>query len=249
MTSDDVYAGPVWHAEAILFDMDGVLVDSLPLIDRLLTRWARLHGIEPEVVRTAAHGRREAEFVAAVAPLLDVREEVARMTAWQTSEFDGCAALPGAAAHLSALPPHRWAIATSGSREVAHGRLAAAGIPLPEVMVTADDVENGKPHPAPYLAAADLLSVAPRDCVVVEDAPSGVASGKAAGMRVVGLAPEGRDIGADVHITDLTRLVVRQHPPALGGQALRITFEEARFPGGAPGRTPSGIGATAEEHV
>ena len=190
------------QTRAVLFDLDGVLVDSMSLVERLLTRWARLQGLDPGLVLRTAHGRREADLVRTLAPAADVEAEIALMQHWQVTEFDGCAACEGAAGLTAALGTDRWAVVTSGSRAVATGRLRAAGLPVPRVLVTADDVANGKPHPEPYLTAAAALGLDAADCVVIEDAPSGAASGIAAGMRVIavtGPPPRSADGFGDVH--------------------------------------------------
>jgi sugar-phosphatase len=176
------------QVQAALFDLDGVLVDSMPMITRLLGRWADTHGLEPGLVLRKAHGRREADLVRELAPWADVDVEVARMQAWQTAEFDGCVQCPGAEPLLRSLGG-RWAVVTSGSRQVATGRLHAAGLPLPQTLVSATDVRVGKPHPEPYLRAAAILGLDPSECIVVEDAPAGIASALGAGMRVIALAP------------------------------------------------------------
>ncbi|MFD8812058.1 HAD-IA family hydrolase [Streptomyces sp. NPDC059627] len=193
-----------WCAQAVLFDLDGVLVDSMPVIVRLLTRWADLHGLDRAVTLSSAHGRREADLVAELAPWADTAVEVARMQKWQATEFDGCVPCPGAQRLLTALGDCRWAVVTSGSRAVALGRLRAAGLPVPATLVSADDVVHGKPHPEPYLKAAAALGVRPTECVVVEDAPSGVASGLDAGMRVIAVAPGPEELrGAHAQVASL----------------------------------------------
>lgn len=176
------------QVRAALFDLDGVLVDSMPLITRLLGRWADFHGLEPGLAVRKAHGRREADLVRELAPWADVGTEVARMQAWQAAEFDGCVQCPGAEPLLRSLGG-RWAVVTSGSRQVATGRLRAAGLPLPQTLVSAADVQAGKPHPEPHLRAAAMLRLDPSECIVIEDAPAGIASALGAGMRVIALAP------------------------------------------------------------
>jgi mannitol-1-/sugar-/sorbitol-6-phosphatase len=120
-----------------------------------------------------------------VAPTLDVVRETARLDELEAAKRGGVVPLPGAADLVRSIPPGRWAVVTSGSLEVATHRLGVAGVPSPEVLVTARDVRLGKPHPDGYLAAAGRLGLAPLDCVVVEDAPAGVAAGKSVGMRVI----------------------------------------------------------------
>lgn len=209
------------RADAILFDLDGVLVDSWSQIVRLLRDWAVMHGLDAARVVAAARGRTDHELVAEMAPFLDVDTEVARLTAWEVADFTGCRAMEGARETLDAIPPGWWGVVTSGMREAAEGRLRAAGLPVPDVLVCAGDVALGKPAPLPYLAGAERLGIAPRSCVVVEDAPVGVASGRAAGMTVIGVT--GSDphasLAADVSVTSLARLTVE---PLAGTPRLAI---------------------------
>ena len=170
---------------AILFDLDGVLMDSGAAVERAWTRWAVGHGLDVAGVLAEAHGRRTQDTIRAVAPWLDVEAETRGLEAGESDDTDGVVALPGAASLLESLPADRWAVATSGSRRLATTRLAHGGLPLPRVLVTAEDVERGKPDPQPYLAAAAALGVEPSQCLVVEDAPAGIAAGKAAGAAVL----------------------------------------------------------------
>ena len=173
---------------AILFDLDGVLMDSRVAVERAWERWAAGHGIDPLVVLAEAHGRRTIDTIRAIAPLLDVETEARLLEAAETVDFDGVTTLPGAALLLETLPSGSWTVVTSGTRALARGRLAHGGLPIPEQLITADDVERGKPDPQPYLAGAAALSVDPADCLVIEDAPAGVEAGKAAGMTVLAVA-------------------------------------------------------------
>jgi len=169
----------------ILFDLDGVLVDSRPLIEEIWRRWAFPRGLDAEDFIAVAHGRRTSETLRQVAPHLDIAAETAALDAMEEVATDGLAPIPGALDLLGALEPGAWAIVTSGSRAVATLRLRTAGLPIPAVMVTGDEVRFGKPHPEPYLTAAERTGVPARECIVVEDAPAGVLAAKAAGMRVV----------------------------------------------------------------
>jgi sugar-phosphatase len=171
-------------SDAFLLDLDGVLVDSVASATRAWTWWASLHGLEAGPF-IGAHGRPSREAIAQLAPELDPEAEAARVEERERSDTDGVVALPGAAAVLEAERP--TAIVTSGGRRLAQARLRAAGLAATEVMITADSVTRGKPHPEPYLLAARRLGVAPAACTVFEDAPAGVSAGKAAGMRVVAL--------------------------------------------------------------
>lgn len=173
---------------AILFDLDGVLMDSRVAVERAWVRWAAGHGIDSTAVLTEAHGRRTIDTIRAVAPSLDVEVEARLLEARESTDFDGVTTLPGAAKLLAALPPGSWTVVTSGTRALATGRLAHGGLPIPEQLITADDVERGKPDPQPYLAGAAALGVDPEECLVIEDAPAGIEAGKAAGMRVLAVA-------------------------------------------------------------
>jgi len=173
---------------AILFDLDGVLMDSRVCVERHWTRWANGHGIDVGHVLAEAHGRRSIDTIRAVAPALDVEAEARLLEDSEAVDFDGVATLPGAVRLLETLPPGSWTVVTSGTRALATGRLTHGGLPIPEQLITADDVERGKPDPDPYLAGAAALSIAPAECLVIEDAPAGIEAGNAAGMTVLGLA-------------------------------------------------------------
>lgn len=168
---------------AYLVDLDGVLVDSLGAAIRSWTWWASLHGLDPgPFIR--AHGRPSREAIAELAPQLDAGAEAALVEEREIGDTD-LVALPGATAMLAAARP--VAIVTSGGRRLAEARLRAAGLQRPEVLVSVDSISRGKPDPEPYLYAAQRLQISPSRCTVFEDAPAGVAAGKAAGMRVVAL--------------------------------------------------------------
>jgi mannitol-1-/sugar-/sorbitol-6-phosphatase len=194
---------------AVLFDLDGVLVESRDATERVWMAWARKNGVGEEELRSAMHGVRSVEVVRTVRPELDAEAEAAGIEEAQAVDTEGLRAIPGAAAALSALREDRVAVVTSATRRLAAARLAAAGIAPPAVMVTAEEVTRGKPDPEGYLAAADRLGVDPAEALVVEDAPPGVEAGRAAGAAVVGVtsthaAPE---LGAaDVVIETLEEL-------------------------------------------
>src|ERR1700723_4309256 len=171
----------------LLFDMDGVLVDSTPAVARVWTRWAARHGFDAAGVVHRAHGRPSTTTVRESLPNGDHLAENKEIERGEITGLDGVVPLPGALELLSALPRQRWTIVTSCSRRLAEVRLKTSGLPRPEVFVTSSDIQNGKPAPDPYLKGAEVLGFAPRDCVVVEDAPAGVRSGNAAGARVVAL--------------------------------------------------------------
>jgi sugar-phosphatase len=170
---------------ALLFDLDGVLIDSTPAVARVWTRWAAEHGFDPETVVHKAHGRPSRITIRELLPNSDIDREDREVERWEMEDLDGVVLLPGAGQLLNSLPPERWTIATSCTRALAEVRLRAAGLPIPKTMITASDVKIGKPDPEPYLKAAVKLGFAASDCVVMEDAASGVRAGKAAGARVI----------------------------------------------------------------
>jgi len=175
--------------KAVLFDLDGVLIDSSQCITRHWKNWAMKHDLDLDEIMRAAHGVRTIDTMRLVAPPgLDVEAEERQFQADEVADQVGVFAIEGAYPLLAGLPDGRWTIVTSGSLELASRRLAIAGLPAPQVMVTADDVQNGKPAPEPYLAGAKALGAAAQDCVVIEDAPAGIEAGKKAGMRVIGVA-------------------------------------------------------------
>jgi sugar-phosphatase len=177
----------IFSAKAILFDMDGVLIDSAPAVERVWRVWALAHGFDPASVVAQAHGRRSIETIRAVAPAMDAEKENLVVEQMEIDDKDGVTALPGAARLLAQLPDDRFAIVTSATRPLAMARLGYAGLSVPRYMVTADDVVNGKPSPEPYLKGAALLGFAAADCLVFEDTPAGIASARASGMQAIAL--------------------------------------------------------------
>ena len=175
----------VFEAHAVLSDLDGVLVDSGAEVERTWRRFAARHGLDAEYVLAESHGRRSIDLIRLVAPHLDAEEEAAITERDQITGAGGLEALPGARELVEAVPPDRFAIVTSGSRQLAVARLRAARLPVPDVLVTAEDVDEGKPNPTGYLRAAALLGVDPAHSVVLEDAPAGVEAGLDAGMTVI----------------------------------------------------------------
>jgi sugar-phosphatase len=178
---------PIFYCSAILFDLDGVLVDSTRSVDRQWRAWARRKGVDEDKVMAIAHGVRAIEVIQRVSPHLDPVAEVRELEAREAEDRDGVAVMPGAADLVASIPDGSWCVVTSGTRHLAGARLRLAGLPVPKVLVTADDVSNGKPHPEPYLKGAKLLGVNPVDCLVIEDAPAGIQSAQAGGMKVVGI--------------------------------------------------------------
>jgi len=174
-------------ARAILFDLDGVLVDSTGSVGRVWKLWAERHGLDPTAVIKSAHGRRSIETIRANAPWLNAEDENVIVEQAEIDDTLDLAIIPGASQLLSKLPAERWTVVTSGTRPLATSRLKAAGLPVPDKLVTANDVVNGKPNPEPYLKGAELLGFAPADCVVIEDTPPGIQAAHAAGMKCIAL--------------------------------------------------------------
>jgi mannitol-1-/sugar-/sorbitol-6-phosphatase len=200
---------PLRVVRAVLFDLDGVLVESREATERVWMSWARSNGIDEEELRSAMHGVRSIEVVRALRPELDAGAEAARIEEAQAGDVRGLRAIAGAAEALSALREDRVAVVTSATPPLAAARLGAAAIEPPAVMVTADDVSRGKPDPEGYLTAARRLGVDPAETLVVEDAPPGIEAGRAAGAAVVGVTSthEAADLAAaDVVIPSLEAL-------------------------------------------
>lgn len=175
------------HCGALLFDMDGVLIDSTPAVGRVWRKWALERDFDPEEVVARAHGRPSLTTVRELLPDADHDAENSIIERREIEDLEGVVPLPGALELLRKLPENRWTIVTSATRALAEVRLRAAGLPIPEKMVTSNDIKNGKPHPEPYLKAATLLGHRAEDCVVVEDVGAGIKAGLAAGARVIAL--------------------------------------------------------------
>jgi sugar-phosphatase len=206
----------------MLFDLDGVLVDSTPAVARVWTIWANKHGFIPDEVVRQAHGRPSLTTIRELLPHSDHDAENREVERGEIEDVEGVVPLPGAPELLQALPQERWAIATSCTRRLAEVRIRAAGLPVPKHLITSTDVLHGKPDPEPYIKAAKILGLAPADCIVVEDAPAGIRAGKAAGARVLALrttAPDAEltQAGADWIVNDLAslRLNPSGHQPQL----------------------------------
>jgi sugar-phosphatase len=201
----------------VLFDMDGVLVDSTAVVARVWSVWARKHGLDADAVVKIAHGRPSISTIRDLLPNSDHEAEDREVERQEIEDVEGIVALPGAAELLRAIPANRNAIVTSATRELAEVRLRAAGLPVPANLVTARDVQRGKPNPEPYLMGAKILGVSPAECVVIEDSPSGVRAGKAAGARVVALRTTATDAelqeaGADWVVENCAELLVETAP-------------------------------------
>lgn len=176
-----------FYCSAILFDLDGVLVNSIDSVERQWRKFAARHELDPKHVIHTAHGHRSIETVRLLVPQLDVETESAIVEQDEINDTEGLLATEGAAELLSVLPPNRWTIVTSGTRPLATRRLQATGLSQPARMVTASEVINGKPYPEPYLKGAEAVGFSPEVCLVFEDAQSGIRAAHAAGMKVIGV--------------------------------------------------------------
>jgi len=197
----------------LLFDLDGVLIDSTPAVARVWTRWALGHGFDPEETVRRAHGRPSLATIRDLLPDADHIAENEVVLRGEIEDTEGVVPLPGALELLNSLPSDRWAIVTSCARELAAIRLNAAGLPVPTRILTSDDVTRGKPDPEPYLKGADLLGLPAGKCLVFEDAPAGIRSGKAAGALVVALTTTSPDkeleqAGADWIISGYSQITL-----------------------------------------
>jgi sugar-phosphatase len=185
--SSSISTSPITlHCQGILFDMDGILISSLGSVERSWTKWANMRDLDPAYVLTVIHGRRAIESAAELRPDLDSAAELKLIEEIECADGEGIEILPGVKKLLASLPPHRWTVVTSATEKLARTRLAMIGLPVPERLITADSVPQGKPHPAPYLEGAKILGFPPEQCVVIEDSASGVKAGEAAGCTVIG---------------------------------------------------------------
>jgi len=215
----------------LLFDLDGTLVDSTAAVERVWTRFALVHGFDPAVVVARAHGRPSMTTVKEFLPNGDHRAENGVVERGEIEDTVGVVPLPGSIALLASLPPGSWTIVTSCSRALAEARLRAAGMAIPERMITSSDIQRGKPDPEPFQKGAALLGFAPAECVVFEDAPAGVRSGKASGAQVVGfrtMADDAtlRECGAD-WIANNCADVALENPARGNGASLRLVLRES----------------------
>jgi mannitol-1-/sugar-/sorbitol-6-phosphatase len=172
---------------AILFDMDGTLVDSTAVVEEGWRRWATRHNLPLEEVLTFSHGRPTQDTMEHFLPRVDVSQEAEETRRYEETEMDGVCPVPGAIRVVQEAQNGLWGVVTSAPRRLAEVRMAAAGLPLPEVLVPADEIERGKPDPEGYLKAAKQLHVSPSECLVFEDTRPGIEAGAAAGIQVVAL--------------------------------------------------------------
>ncbi|WP_258038764.1 HAD-IA family hydrolase [Streptomyces sp. SM12] len=210
-------------AHALLLDMDGTLVNSDAVVERVWRRWAARQELEPEAVLAVVHGRQGYATMAELLPGRPVEVNLAenrQLLVEETADMDGVVEIPGAAEFLASLGGVTHALVTSADLPLATARLAAAGLPLPEVRITAESVSASKPDPEGFLKGAAELGVPPEECLALEDSAAGIAAARAAGMRVLGIGPRAVAERPDVAVADLTG--VRVH--ALPGGHVRLTF-------------------------
>jgi sugar-phosphatase len=211
----------VLTARALLLDMDGTLVNSDAVVERIWRRWSERHGLDGDEVMKVVHGRQGHASMAVLLPDRPVQQNLAdnaRMLAEETADMDGVVEVPGAAAFLASLNGLPHALVTSADVALSTARMAAAGLPLPAVRITAESVGASKPDPEGFLKGAAELGVAAADCVVFEDSGAGIAAGRAAGMRVVGVGARAGVHGPDAVVRDLTAV----RAEAAGDGSLRV---------------------------
>ncbi|MGW0610046.1 HAD-IA family hydrolase [Streptomyces sp. NPDC002788] len=204
-------ATAVLTARALLLDMDGTLVNSDASVERVWRRWAEHHGLDGDEVMKVVHGRQGYASMALLLPGRPMEQnhaDNARMLAEETADTDGVVAIPGAPEFLASLRGLPHALVTSADVPLSNARMAAAGLALPEVRVTAESVGASKPDPEGFLKGAAELGTAPADCVVFEDSGAGIAAGRAAGMTVVGVGPRAAFHEPDAVVEDLTQVRV-----------------------------------------
>ena len=187
---------------ALLFDLDGVLINSTPAVARVWRQWAIERGFNPDEVVARAHGRPSLTTVREYLPHADHEAENREVERREIADLEGVVPLPGAAELLASLPDDRWTIVTSCTRPLAEVRIKAAGLPLPRKLITSNDIKRGKPDPEPFLKGASVLGVPAAQCIVLEDVPAGVRAGKSAGAKVIAFtttvqASALREVGAD----------------------------------------------------
>lgn len=204
--------------------MDGILISSIGSVERSWTKWCNMRGVDPEYAISVIHGRRAIDSLRVVRPDLNAEKELEILEDLECEDTEDIIVLAGVSDLLKALPHDRWTIVTSATERLAKVRLKAAGLPFPDSFVHGEAVTEGKPHPAPFLAGAELLGVAPEECVVFEDSESGVAAGKAAGCKVIAtlFTHQAEELGgADYIVKDLSGLKV-----AAVGDGLEIRFPQ-----------------------
>jgi sugar-phosphatase len=205
---------PTFSCSAVLFDLDGVLADSTRQVDREWREWADRKGVDGDAIMAFAHGVRTIEVIRRVAPQLDAEMEAAAIENHEAHDQRGVIVMPGALELVASIPKGRWGVVTSGSRLLATSRLPHCGLPVPDVLVTSDDVVNGKPDPEPYLKGAELFGLSPAECLVIEDAPAGIQSAHAGGLKVIAITstyPAEAVKHADAVVATLRQIQVRSN--------------------------------------
>ncbi|MER6217114.1 HAD-IA family hydrolase [Streptomyces sp. NPDC001272] len=227
MPASTAPAQVVLNAGALLLDMDGTLVNSDAVVERCWRAWALSHGLDPQEALKVVHGRQGYATMALLLPERTMElnhAENAEMLARETADTDGVVPVGGAPAFMAAIARLPHALVTSADAALASVRMAAAGLPMPQVRITAESVGASKPDPEGFLKGAAELGVDPSDCVVFEDSAAGIAAGLAAGMRVIGIGPRAASHGPTVHVDDLTAVRVE----ASGDGSVRLTLTPAR---------------------
>lgn len=224
--SEVVAGSVVVQAKGLLFDMDGVLISSIGSVNRCWRRWAAMYDVPDAENFVIPHGVRAVDVIRKLRPDIDVAEGLRVIEDMELEDTADLKVLPGVRELLASLPLERWAIVTSATKRLMLGRLEVAGLPVPERLIAGDMVVNGKPHPEPYMRGAELLGLAPADCVVVEDAPSGVGAGKAAGSRVLGVL--GTHRVADLVEADWVVGSLEDVRVGVSGDGLEMVFEAVR---------------------
>jgi len=216
------------HCAALLFDLDGVLINSTPAVARVWRRWAIEHGFNPVEVVARAHGRPSLTTVREYLPNADHQLENREVERREIEDLEGVVPLPGALDLLASLPEDRWTIVTSCTRPLAEVRIKAAGLPLPKKLITSNDITHGKPNPEPFLKGALVLGFPARECIVLEDVPAGVRAGKSADAKVIAFTTTVqesalREAGADWILNNCADIRFLAH----GGE-LRLALNSSR---------------------
>ncbi|MFF7632607.1 HAD-IA family hydrolase [Kitasatospora sp. NPDC008050] len=202
---------------ALLLDMDGTLVNSDAVVERCWRAWAERHGLDADAAMRVVHGRQGHLSMAILLPDRPMEENLAEnriMLAEETADTDGVVEIPGAAAFLAALARHPHALVTSADLALAGARMTAAGLPMPELAITAESVGASKPDPEGFLKAAAALGIDPADCLVFEDSQAGIEAARAAGMRVVGVGPRAAVHAPTAHVDTLEQIRLVPGPDA-----------------------------------
>lgn len=208
--------------------MDGVLISSIGSVIRCWRIWAKKYNVPNAETYEVPHGVRAIDIVKSLRPDIDPLEGLREIEDLELVDTADLKVLPGAKDLLESLPPERWAIVTSATRRLMLGRLKAAGLPAPERIISADDVERGKPDPEPYRRGAELLGCRPEECIVVEDAPSGVGAGKAAGSRVLGVI--GTHTLEELHAADWVVNSLEDVRVSADADDLEVEFTPVKMP-------------------